>query len=516
MVNDKIILISKRNKEDILMKLKKMLAIVLSMSLIFAGTANMAFADGGAAERENQDEGTITYELKVNGQQFSSGKNTIECGEGTAEYNHETATLTLKNADITEIVGYAGGCISSEIAELNIVLVGENTITNQYNTGIVSTGDLTISGEGTLKILCNMGISSGSYGNQSGMLTIKDTTVIMNTDDKCITANSDIIVENSTLEAKVNPGTYSYAMAITLGTTGNFVITNSDVDVESCDNAAISMGDVFSETERKLIINSGNVIIKSKGGSSEAISFSPVQNAFIEINGGLLNVESVVAVTNLEDAAIALNNVSIATGAWNEKSIKIAHPNHQYGTEWMHDKDNHWHECECGAKTDITAHIGGTATENEQAVCEICNTPYGEKVTKPVETTEAPNTTTSSQVEITTVGQEVTTTVDVSEKKINVPKTKCKMATKSYKSVKIKISLKKVMKANKYQIQIAKSKRFNKVLIKKTVKKAKITLSNKKLKNKKNLFVRARVIQIIDKKLYTSKWSKVKKVKIKK
>lgn len=426
MVNDKIILISKRNKEDILMKLKKMLAIVLSMSLIFAGTANMAFADGGAAERENQDEGTITYELKVNGQQFSSGKNTIECGEGTAEYNHETATLTLKNADITEIVGYAGGCISSEIDELNIVLVGENTITNQYNTGIVSTGNLTISGEGTLKILCNMGISSGSYGNQSGLLTIKDTTVIINTDDKCISANSDIIVENSTLEAKVNPGTYSYAMAI------------------------------------------------------------------------------------------ALNNVSIATGAWNEKSIKIAHPNHQYGTEWMHDKDNHWHECECGAKTDITAHFGGTATENEQAVCEICNTPYGEKVTKPVETTEAPNTTTSSQVETTTVGQEVTTTVDVSEKKINVPKTKCKMATKSYKSVKIKISLKKVMKVNKYQIQIAKSKRFNKVLIKKTVKKAKITLSNKKLKNKKNLFVRARVIQIIDKKLYTSKWSKVKKVKIKK
>lgn len=240
-----------------------------------------------------------------------------------------------------------------------------------------------------------------------------------------------------------------------------------------------------------------------------------MQNASIEVNGGLLNVESVVAVTNLEDAAIALNNVSIATGAWNEKSIKITHPNHQYGTEWMHDKDSHWHECECGAKTDITAHFGGTATENEQAVCEICNTPYGEKVTKPVETTEAPTTTASSQVETTTVGQKVTTTADASEKKINVPKTKCKIAT-SYKAVKIKISLKRVKKANKYQIQIAKSKRFNKVLIKKTVKKTKIILNSKKLKNKKKLYVRARVVQMIDKKVWTSKWSKVKNVKIKK
>lgn len=249
------------------MKLKRMLSIILSISLLFVGTANMTFADEGIGEGENEDgDSTITYELKVNGEQFSAEKNTIKCGEGTAEYDHETSTLILKNAEITEIVGYAGGCISSEIDELNIVLVGENTITNQYNTGIVSTGNLTISGEGTLKILCNMGISSGSYGNQSGLLTIKDTTVIINTDDKCISANSDIIVENGTLEAKVNPGTYSYAMAITLGTTGNFVITNSDVDVESCDNAAISMGDVFSETERKLIINSGNITVKSKGG----------------------------------------------------------------------------------------------------------------------------------------------------------------------------------------------------------------------------------------------------------
>jgi Zn ribbon nucleic-acid-binding protein len=29
---------------------------------------------------------------------------------------------------------------------------------------------------------------------------------------------------------------------------------------------------------------------------------------------------------------------------------------HNYGTEWKYDETNHWHECECGNKADITAH----------------------------------------------------------------------------------------------------------------------------------------------------------------
>ena len=35
---------------------------------------------------------------------------------------------------------------------------------------------------------------------------------------------------------------------------------------------------------------------------------------------------------------------------------KIDSHNHNYGTEWKYDSTNHWHECECGNKADITAH----------------------------------------------------------------------------------------------------------------------------------------------------------------
>lgn len=54
---------------------------------------------------------------------------------------------------------------------------------------------------------------------------------------------------------------------------------------------------------------------------------------------------------------------------------------HKYGTEWKYDETNHWHECECGNKTDITAHTfkqiidkEATATEkgSKHEECTVC------------------------------------------------------------------------------------------------------------------------------------------------
>ena len=54
---------------------------------------------------------------------------------------------------------------------------------------------------------------------------------------------------------------------------------------------------------------------------------------------------------------------------------------HKYGTEWKHDETNHWHECECGNKADITAHTfkqiidkEATATEkgSKHEECTVC------------------------------------------------------------------------------------------------------------------------------------------------
>ena len=54
---------------------------------------------------------------------------------------------------------------------------------------------------------------------------------------------------------------------------------------------------------------------------------------------------------------------------------------HKYGTEWKCDETNHWHECECGNKADITAHTfkqiidkEATATEkgSKHEECTVC------------------------------------------------------------------------------------------------------------------------------------------------
>lgn len=50
---------------------------------------------------------------------------------------------------------------------------------------------------------------------------------------------------------------------------------------------------------------------------------------------------------------------------------------HEFGAEWKSDKNTHYHQCICGAKKDQSEHIGGVATENERAKCEVCGVAYG-------------------------------------------------------------------------------------------------------------------------------------------
>ena len=43
---------------------------------------------------------------------------------------------------------------------------------------------------------------------------------------------------------------------------------------------------------------------------------------------------------------------------------------HNYGTEWKYDSTNHWHECECGNKADITAHNFKWIVDKEATTAE--------------------------------------------------------------------------------------------------------------------------------------------------
>lgn len=166
-----------------------------------------------------------------------------------------------------------------------------------------------------------------------------------------------------------------------------------------------------------------------------------------------------------------------------------------------------------------------TTTEPETTTETLVETITLEEPTS----TETSETTTVEQVETTTL-VEITTTIIVDStveltteatEKVTAPaKAKIKKVNgKKESSKKVKISLKKIKGADGYQVAIYKSKKNakknKKAMVKKIVKKRNVTIKSKKLKNKKNLFVKVRayVLEANNKKLY-GKWSKMKKVKI--
>lgn len=94
---------------------------------------------------------------------------TMELGEGTAQYDPSTNTLTLTNAAVTGEGSKNTDGVISFAGDLTIRLVGKNTITSDSCSGIRSSqGNMTIEGDGSLTIRSlYCGIRAGSHGNVS-------------------------------------------------------------------------------------------------------------------------------------------------------------------------------------------------------------------------------------------------------------------------------------------------------------------------------------------------------------
>ena len=97
--------------------------------------------------------------------------------------------------------------------------------------------------------------------------------------------------------------------------------------------------------------------------------------------------------------------------------------------------------------------------------------------------------------------------------KIKVQKTKIKSAIKKKKSTKAKIKLKKIKGASGYQIKIGITKKLRKS---RKISFKKNTFTVKKLRGKKQYYLKVRVYKVSDGVRHYSKWSGIKRIKIKK
>ena len=122
---------------------------------------------------------TTQYDLFVNGEQFTSEKLTIECGEGTATYDPATQTLALNNASITNAIDY-GGIHSKLTGDLTITLQGSNSITFDDNMGIMAAGNIEITGPGNLAINVNGETKDGISVTGNGNVSVRETSLAVN------------------------------------------------------------------------------------------------------------------------------------------------------------------------------------------------------------------------------------------------------------------------------------------------------------------------------------------------
>ena len=224
-------------------KIRKLIGFASALAFVMAMLPALAFAE------------TTQYNLFVNGEQFTSDKLAIACGEGTATYDPDAQTLTLNNASITNVRDYGG--INSELTgNLDIVLQGENRITFDDNMGIMATGNIEFSGSGSLTINVKGETKDGI--SAAGNVSVRATTLVVNAPGGVgIASNGSVALDNARLTSHA---LYAGIDAVNL-TIQNSSVVDISATENNCNAAYISSRG--GTTGGNLSISNSNVVAKS-------------------------------------------------------------------------------------------------------------------------------------------------------------------------------------------------------------------------------------------------------------
>lgn len=224
-------------------KMRKLIGFALALAFAMAMLPAMAFAD------------TSYYDLYVNGERFTSDNLAIECGEGTATYDPATQTLTLDNASITNALG-SGGIYSGLTSDLNIVLQGENRITFDDNMGVMATGNIELSGSGSLTI--DVAGETRDGISAAGNVSVHGTTLNINAPGGVgIAGDGSVFVDNAKLT--------SHALYAGIDAANLTIKNSSVVDISATENNcnAAYISSRGGATGGNLSISNSSVVAKS-------------------------------------------------------------------------------------------------------------------------------------------------------------------------------------------------------------------------------------------------------------
>ena len=246
-------------------KTRKLMGLAAALAFAMVMLPASAFAD------------TTQYDLFVNGEQFTSEKLTIECGEGTATYDPATQTLALNNASITNAIDY-GGIHSKLTGDLTIALQGNNSITLDDNMGIMAAGNIEITGPGNLAINVTGENKDGISVAGNGNVSVRETSLAVNAPGGIgIASDGTVSFDNAQVK--------SAALHAGIDAINLFIENGSVVDISATEDGrnAAFISARGGATGGNIRISSSNVVAESAfpglfAGDNLTISGASVQS----------------------------------------------------------------------------------------------------------------------------------------------------------------------------------------------------------------------------------------------
>ena len=332
----------------------------------------------------------------------------VTCGAGTAEYDRGTNTLTL--TDVTIEGDFSGSAAINVNGDVNIRLVGTNTISSGWY-GVYaahSNGTVAFCGSGTLTISSSNGcvraedIIVGTVGEEGGP-TINATSQ----NGSGLYATNTLTVQNgSTVNAESKDSDYSYA----LFAESEVNIVDSTLSATTAgEGAALGAVSSVNITRSKVLASAkGSSIAAYEGGvhmtDSVVIADSPTTHYSVygsaggSISGTWLDSTNPYvweAITNnaqnsvviLETAGTVTGDHALPSDAELRAGVTLSVPEstsltvpkgvtlHNNGTVELHGQYTNNGTTVCAAGS----HAGGTATCASPATCALCGYAYGDK-----------------------------------------------------------------------------------------------------------------------------------------
>ena len=314
-----------------------------SLEIGYAETDNLEFGDGKLLAKADGEASMMAFApLRVNGVDIIANPESIP---DNCTYDRDTNTLTLDGATLD--VAYEKAVIESlSYSCLNLVINGENTITNtsndpsKNNYGITSNGSIFITGTGSLTVFVTGTDSLGIYAETD--LIIEDASVIVTGSD-----DSDVVVRS-----------------------GDFVMASGSLKLSGTGRMQVNDGCVY--------VYGGQIDFDVSGGDSLHIGQSQYTGTF-DMEGGKINFNDV----SVGDLLLTAENGHDLYGAPLD------------GVEFRIDQQSGFHQA--FATKDGTVSIGSEKKDMTGITVSVSDWAYGDKIV-PIPTISGSNPTENEPV----------------------------------------------------------------------------------------------------------------------